>query len=307
MRANGVTPLADNSVAVSSTVKILAAGVCWGLIPVFYHIMSSAGLGRVQTITMRFTFAALGYIVYLLIRDAELLRIKCPKHLLYFVGTGVCSLAAFNFCYITCIKYAGVAVAALLLYTAPAFVLVMSVALFGEPLTKRGLLALGMTVLGCAFVSGVFGGGGDIGIAALLWGLGSGFGYALYSIFSKYALEHYRPETITAYTAVFASLSTLPFSDPVQLAGKAAAPGVLLSALGCALLCTVFGYLLYTLGLEHIDAGKAAVLSTIEPVVASVLGVMLLGEPVTWGKLCGIVLVLGAIMVLNFPGNCGEQ
>jgi len=306
MKATGETPLA-NSVSLSSSIKILAAGICWGFIPVFYHVMSSAGLGRVQTITMRFTFAALGYIVYLLIRDAELLRIKRPKHLWYFVGTGVCSLAAFNFCYITCIRYAGVAVAALLLYTAPAFVLVMSVVLFKEPLTKRGLLALGMTVLGCAFVSGVFGGGGNIGAAALLWGLGSGFGYALYSIFSKYALVHYRPETITAYTAVFAALSTLPFSDPAQLVRKATAPEALLSALGCSILCTVLAYLLYTLGLEHVDAGKAAVLSAIEPAVASVLGVVLLGEPVTRGKLCGIVLVLGAIAALNFPGGCGEQ
>ncbi len=307
MKAVGETPSADNSTEVSSTIKILTAGVCWGFIPVFYHVMSSAGLGRIQTITMRFTFAALGYIVYLLIRDAELLRIKRPSHLLYFVGTGVCSLAAFNFCYITCIKYAGVAVAALLLYTAPAFVLVMSVVLFKEPLTKQGLLALGMTVLGCAFVSGFFGGGANIGTRALFWGLGSGFGYALYSIFGKYALKHYRPETITAYTAVFASLSTFPFSNPVQLIGKAVTPEVLFSALGCALLCTVLAYLMYTVGLEHIDAGKAAVLSTIEPVVASVLGVVLLDEPVTWGKFCGVVLVLGAIAVLNFPGNYGEQ
>ncbi len=289
-----------------SSVSILTAGVCWGLIPVFYHMMSSAGLSRMQTITMRFTIAAVGYIVYLLAKDPALLKIKRPVHLLYFVGTGVCSLAAFNFCYITCIKYAGVSVAALLLYTAPAFVLVMSVILFREQLTPRGLVALGMTVLGCAFVSGIFSGEMPLNISALMWGLGSGFGYALYSIFSKYALVHYAPETITAYTAVFASMSTLPFSKPSELVSLASDPTVLTGALGSAVLCTVLAYLLYTSGLKHTPAGKAAVLSTVEPVVASILGVALLHESMAWDKLCGIALVLFAIAVLN-PSEHKEE
>jgi len=267
--------------------------------------MSSAGLGRMQTITLRFTFAAIGYIVYLLLHDPALLIINRPAHLKYFLGTGVCSLAAFNFCYISCIKYAGVSVAALLLYTAPAFVLIMSVRLFNEPLTTRGIIALVMTVLGCAFVSGIFSGKSSLSVPALLWGLGSGFGYALYSIFSKYALVHYSPKTITAYTAVFASLSTLPFSNPPELIRAISKPVVLFGALGCALVCTVLGYLLYTSGLENVPAGRAAVLSTVEPVVASILGVALLDESISWDKICGIALVLCAIVVLNLsqPGH----
>ncbi len=289
--------------AKGASLKIFVAGICWGFIPVFYHMMSSNGLGRMQTITLRFTFAALGYILCLMIKAPGLLRLKRPMHVLYFAGTGVLSLAAFNFCYISCIRYAGIAVAALLLYTAPAFVLVMGVILFREPLSARGILALIMTVLGCAFVSGVFGGGASISTEALLWGVGSGFGYALYSVFSKYALEHYKPETITVYTAVFASLSTLPFSEPLKLIGRLSEPGVFIGASGSAVLCTVLAYLLYTSGLESTEAGKAAIISTVEPVVASVLGVLLLHEAMTPYKLSGIVLVLFAIAVLNVQGK----
>ena len=283
---------------------IVAAAMCWGAIPVFYSGMSAHGLSSMQTITMRFSLAAAGYVVYLALRDPSLLRIKRPRHLLYFIGTGVCSLAFFNFCYITCIKYAGVAVAALLLYTAPVFVMVLSAILFREKLTARCLSALALTVLGCVFVAGVFTAGGvRLTPAALLWGLGSGFGYALYSIFGKYALVHYRPETITAYTAVFAALATVPLARPVQLLGLCRSPAVLLNALGCALVCTVFAYLLYTAGLAKVPAGQAAILSTAEPVVATVLGVTLLHEAVSWDKLCGILLVLGAIVLLNLPGK----
>lgn len=289
-----------------ASLMIIAAAVCWGAIPIFYHSMSANGLTRMQTITVRFTLSALGYVCYLLVRDPSKLRIKRPAHLLYFVGTGVCSLAFFNFCYITCIGRAGVACAALLLYTAPVFVLVMSALLFHERITARGLAALLLTVVGCAGVAGVFSGGAALAPSALLWGLGAGFGYALYSIFGKYALRHYCPETITAYTAVFAAAATLPLAEPAKLMRLAGQPAVLASGLGCALLCTVLAYLLYTAGLSGVPAGRAAVLSTAEPVVATVLGAVLLGERVTWDKLLGIVLVLGAIVVLSVQRPAGK-
>lgn len=287
---------------------IVTAAMCWGMIPLFYHMMSTAGLNRMQTIAMRFFFAAIGYVLYLLMRDRTLLRIHRPVHLLYFMGTGVCSLAFFNFCYVTCIHQAGVTVGVLLLYTAPAFVLAMSALLFRETLTARGIAALGMTVLGCAFVAGVFSGGGlRISPAALLWGLGAGFGYALYSIFGKFALRHYRAETITAYTAVFAAAATLPLAEPAGLLRLAARPAVWGGALGCALICTVLAYLLYTAGLVKVPAWQAAILSTVEPVVATLLGVLLLQEQMTGGKLCGIGLVLSAIALCNAPKKRAAQ
>lgn len=280
-------------------IQIITAAVCWGFIPVFYHIMSATGLNRMQTITMRFTLAAVGYVLCLLVRDRSLLRIKKPAHLLYFVGTGVCSLAAFNFCYITCIKYAGVATAALLLYTAPAFVLVMGAVFFHEAVTGRSLAALAMTVLGCAMVAGISPSNAALNLSALLWGLGSGFGYALYSVFSKLALRDYSAETITAYTAVFAAAATLPLSHPQEL--LSISPTALFSGIGCALICTVLAYGLYTAGLTQVPAAQASVLATVEPVVAALLGVLLLQEPMSVQKLCGIALVLGAVALLALP------
>lgn len=281
--------------------KILSAAVLWGMIPIFYHMMYSSGLSRMQTITIRFTLAALGYVIYLLMKDKELLRIKHWSHLRYFIGTGVCSLAAFNFCYITCIQYAGVAVAALLLYTAPIFVMLMSMVLFHEKLTGQRLAALGLTIFGCAFVSGMFSGTNTVQPIALVWGLASGFGYALYSIFSKFALKHYEPETITAYTTVFAALATLPLSEPTVLCKKILEPTVCLGGVGAALLCTILSYLLYTSGLSKTSASTAAILSTLEPVTAAILGALLLHESVSIEKICGIFLVLSAIIALNTP------
>lgn len=195
---------------------IAGAGVLWGLISIFFKLLSAAGLDGFQTVAVRFGFSAILLFVWLAVRSPQLLRIRRPAHLLYFIGTGILSQAFFNFCYYSAIARAGVSVAALLLYTAPAFVIVFSRVRFGEALTGRKLAALALTIAGCACISGALGGALAIPRAALLYGLGSGLGYALYSIFGKLALREYAPETVTVYSFVFATLGLLPLTHPAQ-------------------------------------------------------------------------------------------
>ncbi|MBS6546834.1 MAG: EamA family transporter [Butyricicoccus pullicaecorum] len=280
---------------------IAGAGILWGLISVFFKLLSAAGLDGFQTITVRFGFSAVLLLIWLAVRSPKLLRIRHPIHLLYFVGTGILSLAAFNFCYYTAIDLAGVSVAALLLYTAPAFVIVFSRLLFGETLTRRKFAALTLTIAGCACMSGALGGALAIPMTALLFGLGSGLGYALYSIFGKLALRDYAPETVTVYSFAFAALGLFPLSHPGELLPRLIEPDILLPGIGLALLCTVGAYLLYTSGLTHVDAGQASILATVEPVVAALLGFFAFRESATAAKLAGIVLILGAIVLASLP------
>lgn len=280
---------------------IAGAGILWGLISVFFKLLSAAGLDGFQTITVRFGFSAVLLLIWLAVRSPKLLRIRRPIHLLYFVGTGILSLAAFNFCYYTAIDLAGVSVAALLLYTAPAFVIVFSRLLFGETLTRRKFAALTLTIAGCACMSGALGGALAIPMTALLFGLGSGLGYALYSIFGKLALRDYAPETVTVYSFAFAALGLFPLSHPGELLPRLIEPDILLPGIGLALLCTVGAYLLYTSGLTHVDAGQASILATVEPVVAALLGFFAFHESATAAKLAGIVLILGAIVLASLP------
>jgi DME family drug/metabolite transporter len=280
---------------------IAGAGILWGLISIFFKLLSAAGLDGFQTITVRFGFSAVLLLIWLAVRSPKLLRIRRPIHLLYFVGTGILSLAAFNFCYYTAIDLAGVSVAALLLYTAPAFVIVFSRLLFGETLTRRKFAALTLTIAGCACMSGALGGALAIPMTALLFGLGSGLGYALYSIFGKLALRDYAPETVTVYSFAFAALGLFPLSHPGELLPRLIEPDILLPGIGLALLCTVGAYLLYTSGLTHVDAGQASILATVEPVVAALLGFFAFRESATAAKLAGIVLILGAIVLASLP------
>ena len=183
--------------------------------------------------------------------------------------------------------------AAILLYTAPAFVMVMSYFLFKEKFTGRKVLALLSAFAGCVLVSGGFGTAG-IGTVGLLTGLGAGFGYALYTIFGRYALERgYSSFTITTYTFLFAMLGCLLITDVSHLVGcLSAAPELIGQGIVWTFLTTVAAYLLYTKGLEGMEAGKASILATIEPVMATLVGCVVFKESLTFVAVGGILLVL---------------
>ena len=190
-------------------------------------------------------------------------------------------------------------VAVVLLYTGPAFVMLLSALLFRERITGRKLLCLGMTILGCALVSGLAG-GASLGLPVLLAGLGSGFFYALYTIFARFALRRYDSMTVTAYTFLLGTLGALIPGDPAGAARiLAGSPILLLWVLGIALVSTAIPYYLYTWGLQHMDPGRAAILASVEPLVGAVLGMTAYGEPHGVPKLLGIALILAAILVLN--------
>ena len=184
------------------------------------------------------------------------------------------------------------------MYNAPMMVMLMSIVLFHEKFTvKKGVVVL-MTFAGCVLVTGLTG-GGSIGAAGILVGLASAFGYALYSIFSTYALKKYHSITITFYTFVLAALGTLPLSHVSELAPMLQNPAVLLYGAGLGILACMFPYLLYTRGLTGVAASHASVMATVEPVVATIIGVAVFGDVMTAGKCSGIVLILAGIVILN--------
>lgn len=271
----------------------------WGGIGFFFDILTVAGLNSIQAVAVRVSFSAVFFSLFLLIKDRKAFCIHW-KHIPYFIGTGLFSLVFFNVCYFMAIEMSALSIAAVLLYTSPIFVMLMSAVFFKEKLTKRKIIALGMTFLGCAFVSGVFQtSGAKAPVLAVVIGLLSGFGYALYSIIGKFALKKYSPYTVTEYTFVFAAVGLFPFSGLAENFSLLLSGDVLLGGLGVSLLCSVLPFLLYTIGLNGVEPGRAAIIATVEPVVASIIGIAVLNEDFTLSKLIGISLVIAAIVLLN--------
>ena len=278
---------------------ILAAAALWGVIGLWNRNLIAAGLSPLSIVVVRNLGGMALLALFFLVRDRSVFRVA-PGHLKYFFGTGVVSVVLFTVCYFSCQKLCSLAAASILLYTAPSFVVLLSAVLWREPVTKKKLLALLLTLVGCALVCGVFSGDLSVTLPGVLLGLGSGFFYALYSIFGRYALAHYPPLTVTVWTFLFAGPASLVLLRPAELAAAfSGGPGVWATALCLAVFSTAAPYVLYTWGLARTDPGRASILASLEPVAAALTGVLAFGEPMGVPAALGILCVLAGVYVLR--------
>ena len=277
---------------------ILVAAACWGCIGLFNRPLLNAGIAPENLAVIRNVggFAVLA--VILLFADRSVFHVK-PKHLPIFFGTGVISVVLFTLCYFNAQKLCSLSVSAILLYTAPAMVVLMSAIVFHEKITGKKFLALALALLGCALVTGVFTGGLSLTAKGLLFGLGSAFFYALYSIFAPFGLRHYSPLAVVFWTFVFAALGALFVTDWGNLMTVLSVPQNALLAAGLVLLSTVAPYTLYTRGLANVESGKASIMASIEPVVASLVGTLVFGEPFGMTALLGLACILACVYILR--------
>lgn len=283
---------------------VLLAGILWGMMGIYVRRLNSASFTTIEIVAVRSMVTAVLLLLVLFFYNREMLKIHI-RDIWCFIGTGIFSIVFFNYCYFKAITMTSLSVAAVLLYTAPAIVMVLSAVLFHEKITTVKMMALAATFTGCIFVTGLVGSRASLNAAGILVGLGAGLGYALYSIFSRFALERgYHSLTISFYTFVFASIGVLPLAD-VKMIYDVCVDDI--SMLGFyftfALVSTVIPYILYTLGLTALENSKASIIASVEPVAATVLGIVLFHEKMTVGNLIGIVLVLGAIAICNFDSS----
>jgi drug/metabolite transporter (DMT)-like permease len=190
--------------------------------------------------------------------------------------------------------------AAILLYTAPSMVMLMSLVIFHERLTATKLAALAMAFAGCALVSGLSG-GGAITARGVAYGLCAGFGYALYSIFARLLLNRgYDGRTINFYTMLFALVGACVIWDiSAPAALMFSSTSGLVWSLSSGIISCYLPYLLYTYGMTKVETGKASVMASTEPVVATLMGALIYREALPLLSILGVLLVIGAVAALN--------
>lgn len=283
-------------------ILVIIAGFCWGIIGIFSKKLSESGFNPIQITETRCLITATVLLIYLLISDRKKLIINI-KDIWLFFGTGILSIAFFNICYFTAIEASSLSSAAILLYTAPFFVLILSAIFFKERLSLKKITALIIAFIGCSLAVGLAG-GETITAKGLIYGILSGIGYGLYSIFSRIALKKYHTLTITVYTFITASIALLPFCNiGIMINSLSKNPNCILFAAALALISTLTPFLCYTKGLSEMDTGTAAIIAYLEPLVATTCGILLFKEEINVLKITGISLILLSIIILNFRRN----
>jgi len=277
----------------------LTAAVVWGTLGVFAKAIYRYNIDPLVLVTMRAGIAFAALLVIMLFRSPDLLKVEM-RDLIDFAYVGVVGIALEYWVYFETLKRTSSSVASILLYTAPVFVTAGAAAFFGERITRRGLAALGVVLIG-----GFLAAGGleaqvlAQGRAGVLFGLASALTYACYTLLSKRTLPKYGSWTTVLYAFGFGTVLLALMSGP-KLAQLASVPfeGWILM-LGLALGPTLLSYGLYVISLEHIEASRATVICMMEPVTASILGFLLLGERLAGWQLVGALLVLGGVGFLS--------
>lgn len=282
------------------TALIILAGCFWGSMGIFVRKLGTYGFSAIQIVSIRITLAALIFSLVLLVKDRRGFKISA-KDIPLFLGLGFGSILFFTICYFTAITMMPLSTAAILLYTSPVWIMLMSIFFFHEKLDRRKLIALALAFAGCVLVSGISGEG--MTVTGLLIGLGSGIGYGLYSILGKVALRKYSSYTVTTYTFIFAAVGSWIISQPADMMGKfSSAPDLGFLIFFCfltALITAVIPFLSYTLGLESVEASKAGIIATIEPMVATLIGILVFAEKLTVMSGTGILLILASVVILT--------
>ena len=278
-------------------IAVLCAAVLWGCIGFFTRNLTANGFTPVQLVAVRSLLTCAVLLVIMLIKDPKLLKVR-PRDLWMFFGTGICSFMFFNICYMTSITENSLSVACILMYTSPIWVTTLSWPLFKEKLNCKTVISLVICLAGCVGVCA----SGSLVLTkrGLLFGLLSGFGYALYSLFGKVAAKRYSSLTVVFYTFLFSFVAILPFCDIKGITAIAFIPENALLLIGISALNTVLPYILYTYGLSKINAGKASIISIIEPAASAVTGRVFFSEKIGVIGFLGMAAVLAGLVFLEY-------
>lgn len=276
---------------------VLAAAGLWGTLGIMARVLYRVGVTPAELTSVRASVGTAGLLVWMLARPRRL-RIRA-RDLPFFALYGLVSIALLQYAYFAAVQHATVSAAVALLYTAPAFVVLLS-RIGGERIGRAQLTALGLVLGGVFLVTGALRmlatGEAAISAPALGFGLASGLTYGLYTLFGKHALRRYDSLQTVFWAFAFGALClavVMPPWEPI-LAHPEALPLFLM----LGLLPTMAAYLLYIGGLRMLPSSTASMLATAEPVVAALLGVLLLGEPMSLDQVAGIALIVGAALML---------
>lgn len=269
---------------------VFAAAVLWALIGIQSAGLLRAGVGAAEISFWRAILAGALFAGYA--ATTGTLRLPRGKDIPVLAAFGVLGVALFYTAFVLAVEAGGVSLAVILVYTAPAIVAVLAHVILGERLTplKVGLVAL--TLAGVVMVSLSGGGGMTVSAAAVGWGLASAVGYSTYYLIGKWALRRWSAPAMYAVVMPIGAVAVLPF---VTFAEKGLREWLLIGTL--TLFSTFLAYALYAAGLARMQASRAVVIATIEPVVAAATGALLLGERLgPWAIAGGVIIIAAAAL-----------
>lgn len=270
---------------------IISAAACWGLIGIFSSLAFSQGVQPMEVAFWRAIITWVCFGVQAIRQRQTRVELKDLPLLTVFAAFGI---SLFYISYQYAVKTGGAALASVLLYTAPAWVVVCSYFIYKEKLTWMKIAAVILVITGVFLISqsgGNVSSGASLGLVALASGLVSGFCYSLYYTIGKYFSKKYSAANLFLYVLPIGALGILPFVDFSQKTMLA-----WVALISVSVVSTFIANYFYYSGLRYLEAGRASIVATLEPVIAAVTAYIFLGEYFTLLGYLGAVLVFIAVL-----------
>jgi len=276
---------------ITGALLIALSAAAFGTLAIFGRYAYAAGMDTFTVLFLRFSLASMVMAILLVARRESLPR---GKILAQLIGMGALGYVGQSFLYLTAINYASAGLVALLLYLYPCFVLILSVIVFRERVTRVKVVALTLALFGTALTVDPQC-GQTIGA---LMAITAAAIYSVYIIVGANVMKHV--SAVQSSTVIFASagavFGTMTLFNgvhfPIHDSGW-------LTVAGIVLIATVIPVVSFLAGLERVGPTNAAMLSTLEPVVTVVLGASLFGEQLSPIGLAGGGLILLAVLLLT--------
>ena len=233
-------------------------------------------------------------------------RIQLPtRDLIQCLVLGMLGVAASNYFYYVAIQKTSVAIAIILQYTAPVWVLLYVVSRGQQKLSPQKVAAVLVALAGIALTIGIVGAksGSPLHLNSygLIAAMLASFSFAFYNVGGHSILARYDRWRVLTWTLASASVFWLFVNPPWKVAHYTPAQWAFLFVF--SMISVLGSFSLYFLGLQYLEPTRAIIASCLEPVFSILLAALLLGEVVRPIQTLGIVLVLSAIVIVQLPGR----
>ena len=233
-------------------------------------------------------------------------RIALPARdlgLCFILGT--LGVAASNYFYYVAIQRTSVALAIIVQYTAPVWVLIYVVARRQQKLTLQKVAAVALAVTGIALVINLFtpGTAHRFDVYGVLAALLASFSFAFYNVAGHGILARHDRWRVLVWTLASAAAFWLFVNPPWKILAAHYAPAQWIFLFVFSMISVLGAFSLYFLGLQHLEPTRAIIASCLEPVFSILLAAVLLGEIMRPVQTVGIVFVLASILIVQRPGR----
>jgi drug/metabolite transporter, DME family len=232
-----------------------------------------------------------------------------PRDLVHCLVLGIFGVAASNYFYYVAIQRTSVAIAIIVQYTAPVWVLLYVVARGQQKLSLQKVAAVGVAVAGIALTIGIVGNKSSLHLdsygvfAALL----AAFSFAFYNVGGHGVLARHDRWRVLIWTLTSASAVWIVINPPWKVAASHYSAPQWAFLFVFSMLSVLGAFSLYFLGLQYLEPTRAIIASCLEPVFSILLAAASLGEGVRPMQTVGIVLVLSAIVIVQLPGRGADS